>query len=303
MSEHLVSVIMPFRNTGKYIDESIRSVVEQSYSGWELILVDDGSLDEAAEIAKTWAAREPSRIKLLPAAEEGPAGASAARNRGIRASSGDVIAFLDSDDVWLPNKLSEQLPLLEKYPEAEVVFGNTLYWYSWADARAGDSADHLPELGVAPGRLLQPPRFLELMLRGLASIPCTCSMLIRRRAVEQTGGFEEQFRIVYTDQVFYAKLFLHAPVVAVPTVWDKYRRHDESSCSTAEQQGIMVSTRRRYLEWLAGHLTRRGMEGTAVWHAVQAELRWIDASPVAQRIRRFGIKMRRRTRKLRRGGA
>src|SRR5919106_5413407 len=101
MSANLVSVIMPAYNAEKYIAGSIRSVIVQTYSDWELIVVDDGSTDSTATVVQEFVARDP-RIKYI-FQENGRLGK--ARNTGIRNSSGPLIAFLDSDDLWVPIKL------------------------------------------------------------------------------------------------------------------------------------------------------------------------------------------------------
>ena len=96
----LVSVIMPMHNASRFIKDAIESVVAQTYSDWELLIVDDNSTDESAEIAREYASRNP-KIKLL--ANDNPIGMpSAPRNVGVKAAQGRFIAFLDSDDLWFP---------------------------------------------------------------------------------------------------------------------------------------------------------------------------------------------------------
>lgn len=102
---NLVSIIMPSYNTGKYIAESIKSVLAQSYRNWELIIVDDCSCDNTDEIVAIFL--EDSRIKYLKNAEN--KGAAFSRNRALREAKGKWIAFLDSDDLWYPEKLQKQL--------------------------------------------------------------------------------------------------------------------------------------------------------------------------------------------------
>lgn len=102
----LVSVIMPAYNAADYIGAAIRSVMAQTLTDWELLVLDDGSQDDTCAIVETLAA-EDGRIRLIPAEEN--AGVAAVRNRGIDMSRGKFIALLDSDDVWLPEKLETQL--------------------------------------------------------------------------------------------------------------------------------------------------------------------------------------------------
>src|SRR5215204_4071416 len=211
MSMQLVSVIMIFFNAEKFMDEAIQSVFAQSYLDWELILVDDGSRDASTQIAMTYANRNPNRVRYLAHPEGQNRGMSASRNLGVQQARGDYVAFLDADDVYLPEKLDRQVAILRKHPEAAMVYGATMHWYSWTD-KAEDRERDLPrKLGVSVDTLIEPPKLVILFLRHLAWTPGTCGVLIRRKAIEEVGGFEVDFRGVLEDQVFFYKLCLHAP--------------------------------------------------------------------------------------------
>lgn len=106
----LVSIIMPSYNTEKYISESIASVQKQSYADWELIIVDDCSADNTDEIVKPFLSDK--RIKYIK--NETNSGAAVSRNRALREAKGKWIAFLDSDDLWLPVKLEKQIAFMKK---------------------------------------------------------------------------------------------------------------------------------------------------------------------------------------------
>lgn len=106
----LVSIIMPSYNTARYISESIESVLSQTYTNWELIIVDDCSTDNTDDIVKPYL--EDNRIKYLK--NEKNSGAAISRNYALREAKGRWIAFLDSDDLWLPQKLEKQIEFMEK---------------------------------------------------------------------------------------------------------------------------------------------------------------------------------------------
>lgn len=110
-----VSVVMPAYNAEKYIEEAIRSVLCQTWSDFELLVIDDGSQDATAEIVRRLADAD-SRITLLENARN--AGVSASRNRGVARARGQWIAFLDSDDLWREDKLEKQLAFLEAREDA-----------------------------------------------------------------------------------------------------------------------------------------------------------------------------------------
>lgn len=105
----LVSIIMPSYNTADYIAESIQSVLEQSYTDWELIVVDDCSTDNTDEVIKPYLTD--GRIKYFK--NEKNSGAAVSRNHALREAKGKWIAFLDSDDLWMPDKLEKQIRYME----------------------------------------------------------------------------------------------------------------------------------------------------------------------------------------------
>lgn len=109
MIDGLVSIIMPSWNTGKFIAESIQSVIDQTYENWELIIVDDCSTDNTDEVVAMF---NDKRIKYLKNKKN--SGAALTRNKALREAKGEWIAFLDSDDLWTPEKLEHQLRFMKK---------------------------------------------------------------------------------------------------------------------------------------------------------------------------------------------
>ena len=108
--KELVSIIMPSYNTAQYISQSINSILAQTYSNWELIIVDDCSTDNTDDVVESYL-KDP-RIKYLK--NEKNSGAAVSRNRALREANGKWIAFLDSDDLWMPQKLERQLFFMEQ---------------------------------------------------------------------------------------------------------------------------------------------------------------------------------------------
>ena len=115
-----MSVIIPTYNCAPYLAEAIDSVLLQAGVNMEIIVVDDGSTDHTKDVVEKYGDRI-TYITQVPGR-----GASAARNLGIRHASGEWIAFQDADDIWVPEKLSQQLDALQKYPDARLVFADTL---------------------------------------------------------------------------------------------------------------------------------------------------------------------------------
>ncbi|MDR3349858.1 MAG: glycosyltransferase family 2 protein [Acidaminococcales bacterium] len=158
----LVSIVTPARDSGLYIAETIESVLAQTYPAWEMLIVDDGSADDTADIARKYAAAD-RRVRLI--ALPANVGAAAARNIGIRAARGRFVAFLDSDDLWLAEKLRAQVKFMT---ENSVAFSYTSY----------------RRFGAIVGRLVAAPEKTNYksLLKGNA-IACS-TVMIDRGAIE-----------------------------------------------------------------------------------------------------------------------
>ena len=122
MINRLVSVIMPLHNDEQYLRDAVESVISQSYTNWELLIVDDCSTDASPCIIEEYC-RQDERIRIFKT--ENPSGSpTLPRNIGIEQSGGGYISFLDSDDQWLPNKLERQVACFEEHPDAVIVYSN-----------------------------------------------------------------------------------------------------------------------------------------------------------------------------------
>jgi glycosyltransferase involved in cell wall biosynthesis len=269
-----VSIVTPFLNPGRFLAEAIDSVLAQTYEHWELLLVDDGSTDGSASVGQRYAAAHPARIKCLTHPGGGSKGASASRNLGIRHARGEYLAFLDADDVYLPTKLEEQVPLLDGNRDAEVLYAATEYWHSWtAKPEDADRDWTWRKFGVDVDTVINPPRMLVTFLRDGGTVPCMGSVLVRRHAVEAIGGWEDSFRHICTDQVFHAKLCLRFPAIVHDKCWDRYRQHAGSSCQLFAAAGRSEAAFETYLTWLEAYLQRQGVSDPQVWSALRAALR------------------------------
>ena len=162
-----ISVIIPVYNGERYIAEAVGSVLSQDFSPLEIIVVDDGSTDQTAELLRSYAnVRYVCQSRL---------GASAARNNGVRCSSGGWLAFLDADDLWMRDKLKVQTALLRTNPGLDMVFGYVEQFYS-------------PELEES---LKSKIKFAEGSMPGY--VPG--AMLVRKDSFLNVGFFNEAFKI------------------------------------------------------------------------------------------------------------
>src|SRR3954470_15736661 len=107
-----VSVVVIFKDEERFLAEAVDSVFRQTFDGWELLLVDDGSTDASGEIAREQLARRPGHVRYLRHPGGANLGTGASRNMGAARARGRFLAFLDADDVWLPAKLAEQVALM-----------------------------------------------------------------------------------------------------------------------------------------------------------------------------------------------
>jgi glycosyltransferase involved in cell wall biosynthesis len=269
-----VSIVTPFLNAERFIAESIESVLAQTYRDWELLLVDDGSTDGSGAIAARFAAAYPQKIRCFAHEGRQNKGASASRNLGIAHAHGEYMAFLDADDVYLPPKLTEQVPLLDAHPEVAMTYAGTEYWHSWTGRTEDAGADWTwRNYGVETNIPIAAPRMLTTFLRRGGTVPCMGSVLVRRSAIEHVGGWEDAFRCICTDQVFHAKICLSFPVLIVDACWDRYRQHEASSCQTVERAGEMNTAFLRYLNWLGAYLDARGVTDPNLRRALRCAFR------------------------------
>jgi glycosyltransferase involved in cell wall biosynthesis len=164
MSEPLVSVIIPVWNCEHYLGEAVESVLNQTYSPHEVIVVDDGSTDGSAEVAKRFGS-------LVRYYFQTRSGAAAARNQGVELAGGDFFAFLDADDIWVKDKLACQMKRFEDNPALDMVFGNVRQFYSpVSDTVFNEKPEIIP--GYVPG-----------------------TMLIKRASFLKAGRFSTQWRV------------------------------------------------------------------------------------------------------------
>lgn len=298
-----VSIVTPFLNAAPFIEEAVHSVLAQTYPHWELLLVDDGSTDASTAIAQALAAAYPDRIRYLTHPGRANKGASASRNLATTMARGELIAFLDADDVYLPAKLEAQIALLDAHPEAGMLYGGTEYWYSWTGRIEDRGRDTVwRRFGVTPGTTIDPPRLLATFLRDGGTVPCMGSVLARRDAIERVGGWEDAFRHICTDQVFHAKMALHHAVFVADGCWDRYRQHDGSACHTVARAGQLDAAFLRYLTWLEAYLDDQRVVDTDLRAALREALRRYR-HPWLHRVQRHAVGQVARVRRVLAGGA
>ncbi|MEB3332985.1 MAG: glycosyltransferase family A protein [Synechococcaceae cyanobacterium] len=203
------SVVIPVHNKGPLLAEALASVAAQSWRDYELIVVDDASSDGGLAVLERFPQLP---LRLLQRRVPGPGG-YAARNLGIQAARGDWVAFLDADDLWLPEHLATAAAQIERHPEAAVV----------CTGFEEDLAGQLETVAVAHSVCLTAAELLRRYAR--RDLFHTNSMLVRRQALLAAGGFPEQGVRRGGDHALWLRLvLLGEPIVLAAPVTSRYRR-------------------------------------------------------------------------------
>jgi glycosyltransferase involved in cell wall biosynthesis len=208
-AQPLVSVVMPAWNAEATIVEALRSVAAQTYRNLEIIIVDDGSSDGTAELAKDFCVNDP-RARTLGRSNSGPA---AARNLGIVEARGEWIALIDADDVWHPTKVEKQVAVALAADEPP---GFVYCWYRKIDEDGF-------VIGSGPRWAAEGKAFLSLAY--LHFIRGGSSLLLSKAAFTEAGGYDESFRAGCEDVVLELEIARRRPIAVVPEFLFGYRAH------------------------------------------------------------------------------
>jgi glycosyltransferase involved in cell wall biosynthesis len=283
---------MPFLNVEHFIQQAIESVLSQTEPTWELLLVDDGSVDRSTDIARAYASREPERIRYLQHEGHCNLGASASRNLGGHHARGKYIAYLDSDDLWFPSKLEEQRRLLRTVPGIDMIVGATKYWWSWQDST---KEDIVLQVGAPQDTFFAPGKLLPLLYPlGPGSAPSMNTVIVRSDLVRKIGGWVDSFRLAYTDQAFLVKCYLHGSTYVASNCWDMYRQRPDSSSNTALAGRGYREVRRKFLLWFEGYLRECGLERSEAARLLRRAM-WVHRHPnimQALNLVRSGIRLK-----------
>lgn len=240
-SNLLVSTIIPTYNRAHIICEAVDSALAQTYRHIEVIVVDDGSKDDTLELLKGYG----DRIRVISQANGGPA---AARNRGIAVSRGELVAFLDSDDIWLPEKIKQQVILLERAgASVPCCLCNILMKWKSGDRASFDIA--LLKPSAEEGLWLNVDEVLATR-----SVLFNQGIIIRREVLDKIGGFDENIRYL-EDYEFPLRLSLEGPWAFIKTplvVWRESMTNSVYKNSLREE----VCTSQCMVEVFEAHLAR-----------------------------------------------
>ena len=217
----LISIIMPSYNTAKYISESINSVLAQTYTEWELIIVDDCSTDNTDEVIANFLKDE--RIKYLK--NEKNSGAAISRNKALREAKGKYVAFLDSDDLWHPEKLERQLAFMKENG----------YQFTYTDYKIQLNGEWLPYVYTGPKRVN------ERKMKDYCYFSTITVMYDR----EHVGLIQIEPVKKNNDYAMWLKIIKKAPCYRFPECLSSYIKHEGSISSGSKWKLI----KHHYIMW------------------------------------------------------
>jgi glycosyltransferase involved in cell wall biosynthesis len=293
----LVSVIINVRNGAQFLREAIDSVLAQTFAEWELVLWDDCSTDNSANIIAGY--RDP-RIHYYLSPDDTPLGE--ARNRAIAHATGEWLAFLDQDDIWLPRKLEKQLALIA--PDVAIIYGRTVLF----DSQHGNlrDYDHAHEFSALPEGDIFSQLFSHACFIAMSSV------MLRAAALAEIGEIPPSIRVV-PDYYLYVALARNYKARALQEVVCRYRVHSGSMSASHEYRrllheepplvirqwasqvdpGVVRSRLKRYSTALALEEIRNGNLGGFRRLLLEGSVGWLISRPFAIAWRSIRRKLRR----------
>lgn len=237
----LVSVTMPARNAAVTIGASIESVLSQSLTDWELIVVDDGSDDDTADIARRYASTDP-RVRIV----HGPArGEPAARNVSLGVARGRYVAMLDADDLATPDRLERQVRFMDENPDLSAAASTAVLF-----VREGSPMGRSAVTGPATRAELE-----GLTRKGTLLVLCHPTLMWRASAIRALDGYDERFLQACDAELFNRAVYRHGMRLVVmqeSLVWYRISADGMSSRGLASQRRVLRYLERRNLAWIGG---------------------------------------------------
>ena len=200
----LISVVVPTYNRADLLEEAIQSVLQQEYANWELLVVDDGSTDDTGEVLDRYGSEDRIRTFRQP-----NSGQAVARNQGIRNARGEFVAFLDSDNRWLPHKLRAQAEYLAEHDEIDVLYG---------DIETIDMSGNLVA-GLSSRERFSGEVWRELLVDNFVNFNTS---VVRTAKLREVGGLDETVRRA-DDYDLWLRLSTRARFQYLPGVVAQYR--------------------------------------------------------------------------------
>jgi glycosyltransferase involved in cell wall biosynthesis len=273
-SEVRVSAVIHFLNAAQYLPESVASVFRQTFTDWELVLIDGGSTDGSMEMAREFEARFPDKVRTFGHEGSPELGVFSSRIWGAREARASVLALLDSDDEWHPQFLERHHAIYRAVfeQEAGMVFCPSVYWWEDPDLAHKSGVQPAP----APGLHRPPDLALEFLEQGYEKSPCNSGVMIGREiVVEAASLIGTAAEKLADDQYLWSHVALNHPIYVSPEPLVRYRQWPGSACARGAAAGETEASREAHLSWLLNHLTASydGPEKRRMEKVVRSHLR------------------------------
>jgi len=250
-----ISIITTLFNGSKLFLETAESVLRQDCKDWEWILFDDGSTDGTQEIAKKLAGEHKGKIFYYQHDGNKNFGTAFTRNRAIERSCGEIISFIDQDDIWYSNRLSHHINLFDDLKDCAMIWSPALYWYKERSFKqpVGEKGKGL-ESGI-----YEPRQLIENFLRDLRCTPLPSASMVRRKQFDEVKGFEESVK-GSEDIVLWIKLASKYRICYDDEINVKYRKHFDSTLRQAAQSGKMNEWNLVFYRWVIEFLKKNNFD-------------------------------------------
>ncbi len=227
-NQPLVSVVISTYNIEKYIESTLLSVINQTYQNLEILIIDDSSTDSTLKIIERLAASD-DRIKYIKINHTGEP--AIPRNIGIREAAGEFIAFLDHDDIWVKNKLEQQIKYFKKFPDAVFIYS--------ASVSFGDVNIFSPLYEVLP-LIFRAAKSKDDLIKIGNTITCS-SVIVKAKYLKMTGGFDEDPKLRGIDDYdLWIRLSEQGNFYFVPRIHVKYRIHSFQASGSWEKRNTRL---------------------------------------------------------------
>jgi glycosyltransferase involved in cell wall biosynthesis len=236
----LVSVIVPLYNGGDYIESTLNSVLSQTYKFHEIIVMDDGSTDDGPSKVMMLMKNHPDRIQLLHHPDQKNHWIAASRNVAIQNAKGTYIAFLDQDDIWLPDKLEKQVYALQRFPKAAFAYAKS----GFIDQNGIEKNVNRFHPFFGKGIAYKPANIFKTLIKE-NFIP-TLTVVIRKSCIDRIGLMDEGPRYEYEDWLYFSKLAFFYEGIFIPEVLANYRIHNNNYSATIFNSGKYCRAEEHY---------------------------------------------------------
>ena len=248
MSDVRVSVIIPVYNGEAHVERAVDSVLAQTFGGYEVLIVDDGSRDRSLQVARACAARNPGRVRVLQHPGGINRGVAAARNLAAREARGEFLAFLDADDAWLPDKLGRQVEFMDRHPALGLSITRATI------VREGAGHQFIPGKQVLGDQPSPRPRTVLIQVMSCQLNFIFSTVMVRTACFREAGGFIEDLPYQSEDRILVCMVVARHGMGRVAENLCHYLAHGESYTAGVLRRGlagaIFVDLQTRIIHWL-----------------------------------------------------